>query len=100
MKYVLIISLFFLLACVNHSESEKQKSSNHEQPSTELEAEQPVERETNQQPNAVTFEFNDETNSTKQTLWVEWISRDTIKFELFSETDLCNYEEFGTAILK
>ncbi|GEM_PF-2800227 len=105
MKNLLIISLFFLFACGSNSQSEKQKSSNSEQPSneqsaTELETEQPVEQETNEQPNAVTFEFIDEPNSTKQTLWVEWISKDSIKFELFSETDLCNYEEYGTAILK
>ena len=105
MKNLLIISFFFLFACGTSSQSEQQKSSEPEQPAIkqptkEPEAEQPYEQETNEQQNTVTFEFIDEHNSTKQTMSVEWISKDTIKFELFSETDLCNYEEYGTAILK
>ncbi len=105
MKNLLIISLFFLFACGTKSQSEQQKSSEPKQPANkqsakESESEQPIKRETSELPNTVTFEFVDEPNSTKQTLWVEWISKDTIKFELFSETDLCNYEEYGTAILK
>lgn len=110
MKNPLIISLFFLFACGTNSQSEQQKSSDTEQPTNEHptnkqstiepEAEQPIAQDTNEQSNTVTFEFIDEPNSTKQTLWVEWISKDTIKFELFSETDLCNYEEYGTATLK
>jgi hypothetical protein len=110
MKNLLIISLFLLFACETNSQTEQQNSKDPEQPTTkrpadkqstiEPEAEQPIEQETNEQRNIVTFEFIDEPNSTKQTLWVEWISNDTIKFEIFSETDLCNYEEYGTAVLK
>jgi hypothetical protein len=106
MKNVCILLILLLAACGTKKQAtEEEVATTDPKPALEqmeqLVDEQPEQAElTSERTDSVVFEYWDESISTKQTLTVNWLSKDSVKFELFSETDLCNYEEKGTAVRK
>jgi len=106
----LILLIFLLAACGTDKPREQQAESAIEGESGGIKTDYAPEAETRteQQTNSdkkeplddSLFEFLDEPNSTRQTLSVKWISTDSVEFNLFTETDLCNYEQKGVAVSK
>jgi hypothetical protein len=105
MKNIFLIILIFLLSCGTKKQPEQQSTGIKDADFSEtldsiIPVEQQIEHKTEEIPIINEYEFIDEPNSTRQTLTVKWITRDTIEFILFTETDLCDYEEYGTAVIK
>ncbi len=112
MSYLQILGIALIFTCCTNQPKEK-KSNESVQPNVESESTNSEQLESlsspaystdehseqliNEPPKSAEYEYYDEEISARQTLKVNWLTKDSLEFELSTETELCNYEQSGTA---
>lgn len=104
----MLVKGFFILILVISGCSKSQRTENHLQDSfpdtTQLQEDK---RPSSSKEKSIVagsdnysskFLYKDSASNVNQVLFVNWLSKDTIKFRLVSDNDLCNNEHTGIAV--
>ena len=113
MKNNLILILIFLCSCGTEKKSEQQsleveqtnaEEQSPQEPSAQISAKDSIPEQisltdSSQMINYVEFEYV-QPDGTNQILKVTWLSQDSVKWEIFTQTMVGSYENYGIAVLK